>query len=183
MGVAGSDAARFHLRGARGIDVEAGRQRAVGRIANFETIEEILSVRGARTGDVQVVEVILNNFRQRNQALLQAMGARDGNIANVLRREGGTLGGILDVDLIRGSDNLHLLVELLGVVKSEGDVIEPGMEGNLLARKKKEAFLANLRFVVARRKVAESETPGPVGLGSMLRFAGECERHLSRYDW
>src|SRR5580693_2066857 len=175
MGVAGSDAARFHLRGARGIDVEAGRQRAVGRIANFKTIEQVLSICGARTGDVQVVEVILNNFRQRNQALLQAMGAQDGNIANVLCRERGTLGRILDVDLIRRSDNLHLLVELLGVVKSEDDVVEPGMEGNLLAREKKEAFLANLRFVVAGRKVAESETPGSIGLGSMRRFAGASD--------
>ena len=56
------------------------------------------------------------------------------------RRERGTLGGILDVDLIRGSDNLHLLVELLGVVKSEDDVVEPGMEGNLLAREEERSL-------------------------------------------
>src|SRR5271156_34318 len=111
------------------------------------------------------------------------MGAWNGNLANVFCRERRTLGGILDVDLICRSDNLHLLVELLGVIKSEHDVIETGMEGDLLARKKKEAFLANLRLIVARREVAESETPGPVGLGSMRRFAGGDERDLSGRGW
>ena len=62
MSVGGSDAARLDFRGAGSVDVEARGQRAVGGIANFKAVEEILRIRGARAGDVQVVEIVLHDF-------------------------------------------------------------------------------------------------------------------------
>src|ERR1700685_2675052 len=105
-----ADAPGLDFRGSRCIDVEAGSQRAAGRIAELKAIEEVLRVRGTRSRDVQIPEVVLHDLRQSDETLLEDMRARDGNVANVLRGERGALRGVLGIDLVRGRGHLYLLV-------------------------------------------------------------------------
>jgi hypothetical protein len=62
---------------------------------------------GARSGDVQIREVVLQDLRQNDEILMGDMRNRDGNVANVLRGERGTLGdGVSQFDALRKQGHL-----------------------------------------------------------------------------
>src|SRR5258708_25649702 len=64
VGIGRAEAAGLNFSGARGIDVEACRQRAVDRIADFKAIEEILRLAGTCTGDVEIIATVPHHFWQ-----------------------------------------------------------------------------------------------------------------------
>ena len=158
-----ADASGLDFGGTRGVDVEARAQRSAGGIADLKAIEEVLRVGGTRSGDVQIVEVVLHDLRQSDETLLEHVRAGDGNVANVARGERGTLGGVLRIDLIRGSSDLYLLVELLSVVLGEGELVEARVKVERFAGEEEEARLANFGLIVPGGKIAQREAPGAIG--------------------
>src|SRR5260370_38620489 len=126
---------------------------------------------------MQVCQVVLHNLRQSDQTLLKDMSVGHLDVTNVLRRERGSLGGVLGIDLVRRRRDLHLLVQLLRVVHCEIDFVRPGVESELLARKEEEALLANFHLVTFGGKIANSEAPCAVG----FRFVGFSAAILKSY--
>ena len=96
-------------------------------------------------------------------SMLKHVRAGDGNVANVARGERGTLGGVLRIDLIRGSSDLYLLVELLSVVQCEGELVEARVKVERFAGEEEEARLANFGLIVPGGKIAQREAPGAIG--------------------
>src|SRR5438445_12039469 len=111
--------------------------------------------------------MVLHNLRQGDQTLLKNMGIRHRNVANVPRGKRGSLRRVLRIDLIRGRRDLYLLVNLVLVIQDQGELVGPGVEGDHLAGKHEEAFLANFRVVVPGGKIVESEMPCSVRLRSI----------------
>ena len=113
MRVAGADAAGLHVGGARGVYIKTRAQCVVDRIADFESVEQVLRFSRARARDVQAAKIVLHHLRQRRQALLQKVRIGNGNVADFARGYRFALRGVLRVDLVWLGRDLHLLVQFL----------------------------------------------------------------------
>ena len=128
VGIACAEAAGLNFSGARVVDVEARRQRAVDRIADFKAIEEILRLAGTCTRNVQIIATVAHDFGQGHEALGKNVGIGHWDIANVLRGESGTLRSVLGINLIRRRGDLYLLVKLLNVIQGQCEFVAAGVE-------------------------------------------------------
>ena len=81
--VSRADVRRLDFHAARRIHIEPRSERAAHRVADLKSVHNVLCFTGARAADMQVVAMVLDDFRQRDQALLKDMGVGNGNIANV----------------------------------------------------------------------------------------------------
>src|SRR5215475_7959668 len=109
MGVTCAETTSLDFSGARSVDVEPCGKGAADRITNFEAVKKILGFARTCTGDVKIVQMVTNDFRQGDEALRKNVGVGDRNIANVAGCERGTLCGVLRVDLVRRGVYLDLL--------------------------------------------------------------------------
>ena len=119
MRVRGANPPGLHLGSARGIDVETRSQRPIHGVADFKSIEQIFGVSRARAGHVQVVEVVLDDLRHRNQALVKDMRVGNRDVANVPRGKRGPLRRVLRIDLVGGRGDLHLFADFLLVIQNQ----------------------------------------------------------------
>src|SRR6266851_1588466 len=85
--VARPKAPRLHLCRACCIHIQSRGQRAVDRISNFKSIEQVLRLPDPCSTHVEMPRIVLQHFRQGDQTLLQNMRIRDRNIANVSGRQ------------------------------------------------------------------------------------------------
>ncbi len=128
VGIACAEAAGLHFGGARGVDVEARRQRAIDRIADFKAIEEILRLAGTCTGNVQIIATVAHDFWQCHEARGKNVGVGHRDIANASRGETGTLRSVLGINLIRRRGDLDLLVKLLNVIQGQCEFVAAVVE-------------------------------------------------------
>ncbi len=164
VSIACAEAAGLDCGGARGVNVEACRQCAVDRIADFKAIEEILRLTGTCTRNVQIIATVAHDIGQGHETLGENVRVGHRDIANVLRGETGTPRSVLSINLMRRRGDLYLLVKLLNVIQGQCEFIAAGLERERLARKQEKTFLANFYFVVTHGKILEDESPCAIGL-------------------
>ena len=75
---------------------------------------------------MQIVLIVLGDFRKSDEALCEDMRAGDGNVSNVAGGERVALGGILRIDLISASGDLDMFVDFFGVIYGESEFVGPG---------------------------------------------------------
>lgn len=66
MSVASAEIAGLDFGGACGVDIEARGELAVDGVTDFEAVEKILGFAGAGAGNVQIVGIVLGDFRECN---------------------------------------------------------------------------------------------------------------------
>src|SRR6266478_4262846 len=168
------------FRRPRCIDVEAGRECAVDGVSQLESIEQVLRLSGARSGNVQIVQMVLHDLGHGNQTLSEDMRIRHWYIADVACGERRALGRIPGVNLICRRGDLYLFVNFLFVIQRKSDFVRPGGEAERAAAEQEKPFLAYFDFVVARRKIADRKTPGAVGLRSAIFLRATTKSKYAR---
>jgi len=157
----------LHFGSAGGVDVEARGELVVDRIADFEAVEEILCFAGAGAGNVEIVEMVLRDFRESGEALREDVRTGNGDVANVAGGESVALGGVLRIDLIGGGADLDLLVDFFGVIHGEVEFVRAGLQSDGASGDEEEALFADFEFVIAGGEIFESEAAGAVGFGAV----------------
>lgn len=182
VGVTRAEISCLDFGSARGVYVEARGELAINRVADFETIEQVLGFFRARAGNVETAEIVLGDFGQSGEALREDVRAGDGNVPDVAGSECVALGGVLRIDLIGGGGDLDLLVNLFRVVQSQRDFVEAGLKSESAANDHEEAFLADFEFVIAWREISKSEAAGSVGFCSVDVSSAVFQFQLSSAD-
>ena len=167
VGIACTEIRGLHFGSAGGVNVEARGELVVNRIADLETIEEILRFAGASTGDVKIVEIVLRDFRESGKALREDVRAGNGDVANVAGGESVALGGVLRIDLIGGGCDLDLLVNFFGVIHGEVEFVRAGLQSDGASGDEEEALFADFEFVLADGEIFKGEAASAVGFSAV----------------
>ena len=175
VGIACAEIGGLDFGSAGGVDVEAGGELVVDRIADFETVEEILRFTGACAGDVKNVEMVLRDFGEGGEALREDVRAGNGDVANVAGGESVALGGVLRIDLIGAGGDLDLLVDFFGVIHGEVEFVRAGLQSDGASGDEEEALFADFEFVIACGEIFESEAASAVGFGAVDAGGGVLE--------
>ena len=167
VGVACAEIRGLDFGSAGGVNVEARGELIVDRIADFEAVEEILRFARASAGNVEIVEMVLRDFREGGEALREDVRAGNGDVANVAGGESVALGGVLRIDLIGWGADLDLLVNFFGVIHGEVEFVRAGLQSDGASGDEKETLFAYFEFVIASGEIFKGEAAGAVGFGAV----------------
>jgi len=175
VGVACTEIGGLDFGSASGVDVEARGELVVDRIADFETVEQILCFTRASAGDVKIVEMVLRDFREGGEALREDVRAGNGDVANVAGGESIALSGVLRIDLIGAGGDLDLLVNFFGVIHGEVELVRAGLQSDGASGDEEEALFADFEFVIASGEIFKSEAASAVCLSAVDAGGGVFE--------